>query len=378
MKMLVSTSKAIIYPERLVLLLGKRDTPTDGVQDYCEYLAQALQRRGIQTEIARVEWHSEGWLPALRKLRAQSSGWVGAWVVLQYTALSWSRHGFPLGTLAVLQNLRRNRLRCAAVFHESRRQGAARRAGQARGVFQDWIIRQIYNGIELAIFADPLNTIDWLPNSDNRAVFIPIGANLPESRSAIDPANIKQTETQTVAIYCLSDPPNLYNELSDISKAVRIAANGRKLRVVFLGRGTPEAQRQITQAFDGAPAEISNLGLRNANEVRDILISSDVMLCVRGKMFPRRGSAIAGIVCGLPILGYGTTAEAFPIGEAGIRLVPYRDSEALGRNLAQVLGDAHLRAQLSAASRAAHQRFFSWDVIADQMVQALSDSHRQA
>jgi glycosyltransferase involved in cell wall biosynthesis len=377
MKIPALTPKAIIGPERLVLLLGKRDTPADGVQDYCEYLAQALQRRGMQTEIARVEWHSEGWLRGLRKLRAQSSEWGGAWVALQYTALSWSRHGFPLGALAVLRNLRRQKLRCAAIFHESRRQGAARRAGQARGAFQDWVVRQIYNGVDVSIFADPLNTIDWLPNSDNRAVFIPIGANLPELRGPIEASNIKQAEPQTVAIYCLSDPPNLRNELTDISKAVRIAANGRKLRVIFLGRGTPEAQREITQAFDGAPAEISNFGLRNANEVRDVLISSDAMLCVRGKMFPRRGSAIAGIVCGLPILGYGTAAEAFPISEAGIRLVPYRDSEALGRNLAQVLGDAHLREQLRNASRAAHQKFFSWDVIADQMIQALSDSHGQ-
>src|SRR3984957_8984538 len=106
MKMLVSTSKAIIYPERLVLLLGKRDTPADGVQDYCEYLAEALERRGIQTEIARVDWHSEGWIRALHKLRAQAAEWNGAWVILQYTALSWSRRGFPLGVLAVLKSLR--------------------------------------------------------------------------------------------------------------------------------------------------------------------------------------------------------------------------------------------------------------------------------
>ncbi len=141
---LVSTPKASIFPERVVLLLGKRDTPADGVQDYCEYLAQALQRRGIQTEIARVEWHSEGWIRALRTLRAESAKWEGTWVVLQYTALSWSRRGFPLGALAVLRSLRRRKLRCAAVFHESRRQGGAKWAGQVRGAFQDWVIRQIY------------------------------------------------------------------------------------------------------------------------------------------------------------------------------------------------------------------------------------------
>src|SRR5277367_3044104 len=141
------STKTSICPERLILLLGKRDLPADGVQDYCQYLAQALHRRGVQTEIARVDWYSEGWLPALRKLRAQSAAWNGAWVVLQYTALSWSRRGFPLGALAVLRNLKRSKLRCAAVFHESRRQGGAKWAGQVRGAIQDWVVQKIYGEV---------------------------------------------------------------------------------------------------------------------------------------------------------------------------------------------------------------------------------------
>ncbi len=363
---------------RLILLLGKRDTPADGVQDYCEYLAQALRRRGIETEIARVEWSSEGWMHALRKLRAQSAKWQSAWVVLQYTALSWSRHGFPLGALAVLRSLKRRNLLCAAVFHESRRQGGARLLGQVRGAFQDWVIRRIYSEVDVAIFADPLDEIEWLPADRNRAVFIPIGANLPEPRLPIQPSNNEPLETRTVAIYCLSDPPYLYNELSDISKAIRVAANGRKLRIVFLGRGTREAQGEISRAFDGTPAETTNLGMRDAREVSDALVSCDVMLCVRGEMNPRRGSAIAGITCGLPIVAYGTRNKAFPISEAGVRLVPYRDSDALAANLMQVLSDAPLREQLRAANRAAQEKFFSWDTIADRMIQALNSSREQA
>lgn len=369
-----STLEANISPERMVLLLGKRDSPADGVQDYSEYLAQALRRRGIKTEIARVEWHSEGWTRALRKLRVQSVKWEGSWVVLQYTALSWSRRGFPLGALAVLRNLRRRKVRCAAIFHEARRQGGAKWAGQVRGALQDWVIRQIYKEVDIAIFADPLDTIKWLPTGGNHAVFIPIGANLPEPQWTTKVSNSQQSETETVAIYCLSDPPNLRNELRDISMAIRIAAAGRKLRVVFLGRGTAEAQDEITRAFDGTSPEISNLGIRDAMEVRDTLVSSDVMLCVRGEMNPRRGSAIAGIACGLPIVGYGTSEGSFPISEAGVRLVPYGDSQGLATNLAQVLSDAPLREQLRAANRAAREKFFSWDTIADRMIEALNSS----
>jgi glycosyltransferase involved in cell wall biosynthesis len=361
----------------LILLLGKRDAPADGVQDYSEYLAEALRRHGVQTEIARADWHSQGWIRALQDLRAQGAKWNGAWVILQYTALSWSRHGFPLGALAVLKSLRRQKLRCAAVFHESRRQGGAK-LGQVRGALQDWVIRRVYNEVDVAIFADALDEIEWLPSDRNRAVFIPIGANLPEPRLPLQPPDNEPLETQTVAIYCLSDPPNLYNELSDISKAIRVAANGRKLRVVFLGRGTREAQGEISRAFDGTPAEITNLGMQDAKEVSDVLVSCDVMLCVRGETNPRRGSAIAGITCGLPIVAYGTRKKAFPISEAGVRFVPYRDSEALTANLVQVLSDAPLREQLRAANRAAQEKFFSWDTIADQMIQALNSSRGQA
>jgi glycosyltransferase involved in cell wall biosynthesis len=373
---MASTPKASICPKRAVLLLGKRDTPADGVQDYCEYLAKALQRRGIETEIARVEWASEGWFHALQRLWRQGAKWDGAWIVLQYTALSWSRRGFPLGVLAVLRNLRRRRLRCAAVFHEAWRQEGSKWIGRVRGVFQNWIVRRIYSETEIAIFADPLERIDWLPKARTRAVFIPIGANLPEPQTPIEASSIKR-ETRAVAIYCLSDPPNLSKEVDDISHAVRIAANGTKLRVVFVGRGTTEARQEIKRAFDGTLVEVSVLGVRDAPEVRDVLLNSDVMLCVRGVMHPRRGSAIAGIACGLPILGYGTNEAAFPISEAGVRLFPYRDAETLGTNLAQVLSDARLREELSAASRAAQEKFFSWDVIADRMIEALSRPHER-
>jgi glycosyltransferase involved in cell wall biosynthesis len=357
---------------RLIFLLGKRDVPTDGVQDYCEYLGQALQRRGIQTEIVCVEWDSKGWRGALRKLWEQSAEWTGAWVVLQYTALGWSRRGFPLGVLAVLRNLRRRKLRRAAVFHDSRRQGGAGWARSVRGPFQDWIIRRIYGEIDAAILADPLESIEWLPKNSDRAAFVPIGANLPERQGPTGAARIQKPEGQTVAVFCLSDPPNVSKEVGDISHAVRMAANGRKLRIVFLGRGTAEAREEIRRAFEGIPAEISVLGVVEGLKVREILSESDVMVSVRGLMYPRRGSAIAGIACGLPILGYGSKETCFPISEAGLRLVRYRDAEALGANLTQVLSDEGLREQLSAASRAAQEKFFSWNSIADRMIEALN------
>src|SRR5487761_2159038 len=103
--------------QRWVALLGRKDEPTDGVEDYCTFLGRALADCGVELRAVRVPWLKQGWLGALRGLRRDAAAWRGQWVLLQYTALSWSRRGFPFGALAVLGVLRRRGVRCAVVFH---------------------------------------------------------------------------------------------------------------------------------------------------------------------------------------------------------------------------------------------------------------------
>ena len=67
----------------LVALLGRRDTPVDGVEDYCAFLGEALARRGVEFTQARVDWFDRGWVGALRQLRRDAVGWRGRWVLLQ-------------------------------------------------------------------------------------------------------------------------------------------------------------------------------------------------------------------------------------------------------------------------------------------------------
>ena len=81
---------------KAVLLLGRRDEPTDGVADYCEKLREAGGARGISFEIARVSWAEKGWREALAELRKAAAAWRDRWVFLQYTTLAWSSRGFPL------------------------------------------------------------------------------------------------------------------------------------------------------------------------------------------------------------------------------------------------------------------------------------------
>ncbi|HXJ17033.1 MAG TPA: glycosyltransferase [Candidatus Polarisedimenticolia bacterium] len=354
-----------------IAILGRPDYPTDGVQDYCEFLGRALEPHGVQWEIVRVDWMRKGWLGALRELKSQSVHYRGKWVVLQYTAFAWSRRGFPIGVLAVLSILRRRGARCAVVFHEPFRQGGSRWLDRLRGACQSGVIRRLYSVAEKSIFPEPLEKIGWLPGDKSKAAFIPIGANVPERLPPAAAAE-KNRVAKTVAVFCVTGPPHARVEIDDISEAARVSAeNGAKLRFLFFGRGTPEAREEIAHAFRDIPAEVSVLGLLSASEISDVLARSDALLCVRGAIYSRRGSAIAGLACGLPIVGYKGPETGFPFTEGGLELVPYRDRAALAKALSRVLADDRLRDQLRHRSMRAHAGYFSWESIAERFVTEL-------
>jgi hypothetical protein len=358
--------------ESWIALLGRRDTPVDGVEDYCNCLAQALARRDVSVKTARVEWADRGWLDALLRLRRDCVEWRGKWVLLQYTALGWSRRGFPLGAFLALAILKRHGIRCAVMFHEPSGLGGPGWIDRIRSSCQDRIVRALFRRADKSIFTIPLHSVAWLPKETANAAFIPIGANIFEPVARRPVTANRNGAVNTVTIFCLSDPPNLQNELDDISKAVGVAAkSGKALRVLFLGRGTSEAKRDIENAFAQIPVEVSNLGLQDAPDIGRILSESDAMLCTRGLLYLRRSSALAGIACGLPIIGYAGAAEGTPLMEAGVELVPYRDSEAMGRALAQVLTDANLRKTLVEKNQRVYTRYFSWESISAAFVQFL-------
>ena len=71
-----------------IAILGKQDTPTDAVEEYCRYLGEAMQAEDYDLKIERVPWVEHGWGAALRKLRRRAREWKATWVLVQYTALA--------------------------------------------------------------------------------------------------------------------------------------------------------------------------------------------------------------------------------------------------------------------------------------------------
>ena len=310
----------------IVALLGRRDRPTDGVEDYCTFLRRALAQRGLKLDLARVDWFNRGWIPALWGLWRESAAWRESWVLIQYTGMGWSRRGFPMGVLLALAILRRRGCRCAVVFHEFTRQSAsARRIDRIRGRCQQWAIEKLYRESMKCIFTVPIERVGWLPSGDNKSSFIPIGANIPEQLDR--PGGPGALEQQrTVIVFGVTGAPRAAGEVEEIADVMREASKLLPtLRLVMIGRGSIEVQEEIETALAGSGVEIMVRGVVSAEDVADEFARADVLLFVRGAITLQRGSAIAGVASGLPIVGYRVGGSGDALDDAGIEWAPWRD-----------------------------------------------------
>lgn len=354
-----------------MVLLGRRDQPTDGVEDYCERLAEALGEHGYQLQPVRVAWEDEGWRGAYRWLWSEAARWRGRWVLVQYTALSWSRRGFPTGFLLVLAILKLCRCRVGVVFHDPEGFPGLRWIDRARRASQHGIMRAAYALAEQTVHNVPVERVRWLPGPPPKAVHIPVGSNVPV---VMEPdARARGGDGQrTVAVFGVTGGSPGEGEVRDIARAVGGAGRAvGALRLVVLGRGSRDVEGALRRALDGVGVELSVMGILPAEEVSRVLAEADALLFVRGPLSSQRTSAVAGMACGLPVVGYSGPHTGPPLTEAGLLLAPYRDTGALAEKLGCVLSDQGLWQHLHECSVEAYRRHFSWEAIADRYVEVL-------
>jgi glycosyltransferase involved in cell wall biosynthesis len=359
----------------MISLLGRRDHPTDALEEYSASLGRALAHRGYRLELVRVPWAEHGWIPALRELSRQSVAWKDEWVLVQYTALSWSRRGVPLGLLAVLWRLKRAKARIAIVFHDPVGHLGKRLVDRLRRGLQHFVMRAAYRFADRAVLPIPTERARWLPRNPAKAVFIPVGSNIPvPEEGARLPAvpDTVRTAGPTVAVFGITPGHRQEKEVAVIAESLRAAAREiLGLRLVAFGRGTSEAEGALRRALEGAGVDVSVRGLLPGEEVARVLGSADVLLDVRDTVSSRRSAVIAAIACGVPVIGYqGYFTDAL-IANAGVRLVPEGDTASLSAALRELLTDAALRQSLRERARAAHREIFAWDRIADRVLATL-------
>jgi glycosyltransferase involved in cell wall biosynthesis len=358
--------------ERCIALLGRRDEPTDSVEEYCGYLGAALKEHGFDLQLMRVNFAQRGWSAALETLRQRAEGWSGKWVLVQYTALGWSKRGFPLKFGSVLKILRNAGARIAVVFHDVTPYGGRRIIEGLRRRAQIHAMRNAHRQADLSVITVALERVSWIPPQSAHAVFIPVGANLPEFTEAQTSWETREAKPPTIAVFGITGGETGRREIGTITGAVKFAAKrAGKLRLLAFGRHVDDAEKYLQEGLRGTEVELQVSGVLAGEEVVRKLASADVSLFVRGGISTRRGSAMASIACGLPVVAYRGPETAFPISEAGVVLVSSEKQEELGEALARVLSDREYRASLAERSRRAHEQCFSWRVIAAKYADAL-------
>lgn len=356
---------------RVIALLGKRDAPTDAVEEYCRYLGKSLVPHEISLQIRRVPWDSRGWSESLNALGLQAQALPPyTWFLVQYTALAWSSRGFPLKFLRVIKRLRSLNACTAVVFHDVEPFPGTRPVDRLRRAIQVFVMRRAVTLATRAVFTVPVEKISWLPSGVRNAHFIPVGPNLPIDEPPA--AGCTNEGILTVAVFSITGGEAGIVETRAIVACIRHAAQkiGR-LRLSVFGRNADSAESTLRESLRDLPVEISVEGLLEESQLLERLSASDVLLFVRGTISSRRSSAIAGIACGLPVIAFSGSETAAPVTEAGVVLVEQESQDELNAALLHILSTPARRAELASRSRRAFSRHFSWASIASLYVSFL-------
>ncbi|HKW88723.1 MAG TPA: glycosyltransferase [Candidatus Acidoferrales bacterium] len=349
---------------KVLALIGRRDLLSDGVWDYCLRLVDALHPHDIDIQLFETNWAQNGWFAALRTLWSESTKMRADWTLLQYTAMAWSRRGFPIGALVVAWMAKSRGEQLGVVFHESRGFRANGIWARFRFACQEWTIRRLYSIADLGAFTVPLVDVPWLAKSDSKARFIPIGSNIPEN-TAPRHRTASTESPKTVAVFCVTNRDRTVWEVEEIAAAIRHAVRiVPNLRLTVFGRGAIESRQLLESALAGSGVELSVLGVLSGEEVKRILCDADALLYVRDVLNPRRGCSLAAVACGLPIVSYGDATASYPLSEAGIMLARPGDREGLAHALERVLTDDSMWNSLHLLSLSAYKKFFAWEEIA--------------
>jgi glycosyltransferase involved in cell wall biosynthesis len=358
--------------QKCIALLGRRDSPTDAIEEYCQYLGEALHAHDFELELVRVAWLDDGWPAGMRELERQARAWRGCWVLVQYTALSWSERGFPLRFLRVLRILRQAGARVAMVYHDVLPYHGNRTIDKLRRRAQNHAMSEALRSCDLGVFTVPVSKIPWIGKKHTRSIFIPVGANLPAPETAWTVQRAEADRLPAVAIFGITGGESGIWEIASISEALHtVTERLGKLRLVVMGRHSDTAEKALRNLMDKQPIEVCALGILPGAEIVRQMASCDVLLFVRGGISSRRGSAIAGIACGLPVVALEGPETASPITEAGVVFADPKRQRGLGETLLKVLSDPEYRAVLAERSRRAQDTYFSWKAIAARYAEAL-------
>jgi len=261
-------------------------------------------------------------------------------------------------------------MRVAVVFHDPAAYHGLRLVDRVRSNCQRLVMCGAYRIADKSVLPVPLERASWLPRDHPKALFVPVGPNIPAIAGCRAASN--GHKPKTIAVFGVTGDGTFGNEVADIAyvgKAVAGQMGG--IRLLMLGRGSKECESRLRQALEGTAVEFRALGVLSAEAVSRVLAEADVSLFVRGPIATNRGSAIASIACGLPLVAYSHPSLPREFSGAGVLAVGIGDRKAMADATVRILTDSELWLELHRRNRRAFETYFSWSAIATQFAAIL-------
>jgi len=336
----------------------------DGIRDYSERLAAELRRGGHRVRVLGLSGGLAQSLRAIRRSCRRSRGLD--WTMLQYSHLAWSKRGVPLAVLAIAATVRLGGTKLAVTLHDPLPFAGIRVRDRIRTITQLVVMRLlVLLAHRMFVTVDP-SVISWADDRTRAALsFVPVGSNVGGTTRARPPR-----EVRTVVVFGVTE--NNVAEATRIAGVVRTARGSLPdLALRVMGRGAQQSMPVLHRQLDGSDVQLSVHGVIPAREVALHIADADVFLFLRGGASSRRGTVVAAIACGTPIVAERGPETATPITEAGVELVSLGDDAAAAAAVVRIVKDRTWSAELSSRNHAAHDRWFSWESIGKRIIECM-------
>jgi glycosyltransferase involved in cell wall biosynthesis len=342
------------------LVVYRRTQPVDAIDEYSRRLVDAMVRSG-----RRATYLPDG-LSIARRTDVRPD-----WILLQYMPFSYARWGLAPGVIRDAIALKRaTGARFAVMVHECWVPMVTWRTC-LMGAYQRAQLRTLLRVAD--VFAVSMES--FLTPFGSRGVAIPVGSNISPTATARDDARqaLGVGDELVIALFGTGNAQRVLGHAETALAALVDERGTDEIRVLNLGAGA--------KPLSVPPGlRVDTPGTLAEDEVSLRLRASDLLLLsFADGISTRRGTLMAGLAHGLPIVGLrGVSTDAVLLRhpEAFV-LTPVGDHEAFAKAVLALAGDRERMAATGQAAGALYREQFDWPVIADRML-ALLEGARPA
>jgi glycosyltransferase involved in cell wall biosynthesis len=284
-------------------------------------------------------------------------------VLIQYTHLAWSRRGFSIGVLRAHRALGRMGATVGTVFHDPTPFAGQRFRDRVRSGVQRAVVRRLARKSAITFSTVEPDLVAVFDGIEPRPRFLPAGSNVP-----VAPRHRQAEDRFVVSVFGVTERDR--DEALMIADIMQRAARGlRSVSLQVFGRGAMEAEDTLRSSIGPIPLNLA--GVIDASEVTNRIARSDALLFVRGEASSRRGTLVAAVCNGVPVVAPVGPETGPAVRAAGIGFFPEGDKQAAADELIRLGSDPDFAERQGARQVAACETTFSWPAIANRLLEAL-------